>query len=74
MSDEFKYEIKENLVTIPSGTWNLELNLISWNGADPKYDIRKWNADHSRMGKGISLTKEEMTALMDKLETLKLPD
>ena len=46
------------LSTTPSG-WTKELNLVSWNGAEPKYDVRQWSPDHSRMGKGISLSREE---------------
>ena len=38
-------------------------NLISWNEGKPKYDIRDWAPDHEKMGKGISLTKDELEAL-----------
>ena len=64
---ELKYEIQENLGEISeSGKgWTRELNLISWNGGKPKYDIRDWAPDHEKMGKGISLTKEELEALYD---------
>ena len=64
---EFKYEIQEILGEISeSGKgWTRELNLISWNGGKPKYDIRDWAPDHEKMGKGISLTKEELEALYD---------
>ena len=64
---EFKYEIQENLGEISeSGKgWTRELKLISWNGGKPKYDIRDWAPDHEKMGKGISLTKEELEALYD---------
>lgn len=44
--------------------WATELNEVSWNGAEPKYDIRRWNADHTKMGKGITLTKAEATSLL----------
>ena len=43
--------------------WNKELNLISWNGRDPKYDIRDWSPDHTKMGKGITLSKDELEGL-----------
>ena len=71
---EFKYEIVENVGVISSNSrgWNKELNFISWNGRDPKFDIRDWAEDHSKMGKGISLTKEELIALRDLLNSLKL--
>jgi hypothetical protein len=42
---------------------NWELNLISWNEGTPKYDIRDWAPDHSKMGKGIGLTKDELENL-----------
>ena len=62
---EFKYEIQESLGVISesSNGWTRELNLISWNGGNPKYDIRDWAPEHEKMGKGISLTKEELEAL-----------
>ena len=43
--------------------WTKEVNLISWNGAAPKYDIRDWAPEHEKMGKGITLTKEEVQEL-----------
>jgi hypothetical protein len=68
--EEVKYEIIENfgtLSTTPSG-WVKELNLISWNGSEPKYDIRQWAPDHTKMGKGISLSREEAEELKILLE------
>jgi len=63
---EFKFNITEHIATLSdSGAWALELNKVSWNGAAPKYDLRKWNEDHSRMSKGISLTESEYIALGD---------
>ncbi len=62
---DIKFEIKQQIGTISeSGKgWTKELNLISWNGASPKYDIRDWAPDHEKMGKGITLTEEEVRAL-----------
>jgi len=62
---DIKFEIKQQIGTISeSGKgWTKELNLISWNGASPKYDIRDWAPDHEKMGKGITLTAEEAEAL-----------
>jgi len=37
-----------------------ELNLISWNEREPKYDIREWSPDHEKMGKGVTLSEEEI--------------
>lgn len=65
MSTEVNYEIVESfgtLSTTPSG-WTKELNLISWNGGEPKYDIRQWAPDHAKMGKGVSLSREEAEEL-----------
>jgi hypothetical protein len=52
--------------------WKREVNLVSWNGRDPKYDIRDWSPDHSKMGKGITLTEEEMKQLRDILDKMDL--
>ena len=71
MSD-IKFEIKEELAVLSESSkgWKKELNLISWNGADPKYDIRDWAPGHEKMGKGITLTKEEANQLFKTLTTL----
>lgn len=66
---DFKYEIVEEigvLSTSPKG-WQKELNKISWNGAEPKYDIRDWAPDHEKMGKGVTLTEEEVKKLKELL-------
>ncbi len=62
---EFKYEIQENIGVLSESAngWSRELNLISWNEGTPKYDIRDWAPDHSKMGKGIGLTKDELENL-----------
>ncbi len=52
------------LSTSPKG-WNKELNLISWNGREPKYDIRDWAPDHEKMGKGVTLSEEEILKLKE---------
>ncbi len=64
---ELKYEIINQIgvVSTSASGWNTEVNRISWNGAEPKYDIRSWSPDHSKMGKGITLTETEMTKLAD---------
>lgn len=62
---EFNFEIKEELGVLSESAkgWTKEVNLISWNGAPPKYDIRDWAPDHEKMGKGITLTEEEAETL-----------
>ncbi|OCL27662.1 hypothetical protein U472_03675 [Orenia metallireducens] len=69
-----KYEILEKIGKIsesPKG-WTKELNLISWNGRAAKYDLRDWAPDHEKMGKGITLTKEELKRLRDTLNGMNL--
>jgi hypothetical protein len=48
--------------------WTRELNLVSWNGGEPKYDLRDWAPEHEKMGKGISMTKDEVFELLQLLE------
>lgn len=62
---DIKYEIVEELGVISeSGKgWQKELNLISWNGAKPKYDLRDWALNHEKMGKGITLSSDEVQEL-----------
>ncbi|MGN0618268.1 MAG: YdbC family protein [Ruminiclostridium sp.] len=64
---EFKYEIVKELGVISEGArgWTKELNLISWNDKPAKFDIRDWAPDHEKMGKGVSLTEEEMQSLIE---------
>lgn len=71
---ELKYEITEQLGKIGDTTrgWSRELNMVSWNDRDPKYDLRDWSPDHSRMGKGLTMTADEIAALRDLLNLLDL--
>ncbi|MCI5840240.1 MAG: PC4/YdbC family ssDNA-binding protein, partial [Peptoniphilaceae bacterium] len=46
-----------------------EINLVSWNDGEAKYDIRNWNPEHSRMSKGVTLTKEETKILKEVLNS-----
>lgn len=71
---EIKLEIKETVGTLsksPKG-WKKELNLISWNGNEPNYDLRDWATEYEEMGKGITLTVEDLKALRDLLNGTKL--
>lgn len=62
---ELKFEITERIGVLSENSkgWTKELNKVSWNEREPKYDLREWNPDHSRMGKGITLTDEEVETL-----------
>jgi Uncharacterized protein conserved in bacteria len=71
---DIKFEIKEKLGTISEGSkgWTKELNIISWNDKEPKYDIRDWDSEHSKMGKGVTLTLEEIKKLKEILNKIDL--
>lgn len=66
---EIKFEIVRRFGVIGAGfkDWSKELNLVSWNGREPKLDLRDWSEDHQRMGKGVTLTREEGAKLRDLL-------
>jgi hypothetical protein len=66
----FKYEIINELGIISEGSkgWRKELNRVSWNGGEPKYDIRDWNEKHDKMEKGITLTEAELRKLKELLD------
>ena len=68
----FKYEIVNEIGVLSENTkgWRKELNLVSWNGVDPKYDLRDWAPNHEKMGKGITLTEEELRELKDIIKDL----
>lgn len=71
---DIKFEIKQELGSIsesPKG-WNKELNLISWNDKEAKYDLRDWAPGHEKMGKGVTLTVDELKKLRDLLNNMEL--
>ncbi|MDP4151814.1 MAG: PC4/YdbC family ssDNA-binding protein [Bacillota bacterium] len=70
---ELKYDVvKEIGVLSEKAGWTKELNLVSWNDREPKYDIRDWSPDKSKMGKGITLTLDEIKNLKDLLDKVDL--
>lgn len=62
---DIKYDILEELGVLSESAkgWKKELNLISWNGGASKYDIRDWAPQHEKIGKGITLSKDEIKEL-----------
>ncbi len=72
MAKEINFEIKETIGVLSESTkgWTKELNLVSWNGARPKFDLRDWAPNHEKMGKGITLTNEEIVKLKELLNGL----
>ena len=73
MSD-IKYEIVQKLGVLSTSAsgWSKELNLISWNDREPKFDIRDWSGDGMKMGKGVTLTLAELLALRELLNSMEL--
>lgn len=71
---EIKFEITEKLGVLSESSkgWKKELNKVSWNEYPAKYDIREWDPDHQKMGKGITLSKEEMRLLKEIINSLEL--
>ena len=71
MSD-IKYEITEEIGVISENAkgWTRELNMVSWNGREPKLDLRDWAPGHEKMSKGITLTAEEGKKLCELLSAL----
>jgi hypothetical protein len=69
---EIKFEITERsaVLTESAKGWTKELNLISWNGREPKFDIRAWDPNHEKMDKGVTLSKEEIDKLKEALRSL----
>ncbi len=71
---EFKYEVLENYGCLSESSkgWKKEVKLISWNQKEPKFDIREWSPDSEKMGKGVTLSKEEMIELKALLNNMEL--
>jgi hypothetical protein len=69
---EIKFEIRKSFGVIGEGTkgWKKEVNYVSWNDRKPKLDIRDWDENHVKMGKGITLNKDEVVELKKLLESI----
>jgi len=69
---DIKFEIVKEIGVLsesPKG-WTKELNLVSWNGAEAKYDLRDWAPGHEKMGKGVTLSKDEVRKLSELLRKM----
>jgi hypothetical protein len=66
---DIKFEITEKLAVLSQSAkgWTKELNMVSWNGRETKFDIREWSPEHERMGKGVTFSKDEAKILRDVL-------
>jgi len=71
---EIKYEIVKHggVLSESSKGWTKEINLISWNDREPKFDVREWAPEHEKMGKGITLSGEELIKLREILNGMDL--
>ena len=69
--NEIQYEIKQEIAVLSKSDsgYTKEINLISWNGAEPKYDIRSFSPNREKCGKGITLTETEAKELLEALQT-----
>ncbi|MBE0451520.1 MAG: hypothetical protein IBX70_11840 [Clostridia bacterium] len=71
---EIKYEIKETIGVLSENIkgWSKELNLISWNDREAKFDVRDWAPNHEKMGKGVTLSRDELVKLRKVLNGMDL--
>lgn len=71
---DLKFEITEEIGVLSESSkgWTKELNLVSWNEREPKYDLREWAPEHASMGKGITLTLDEIKTLKKLLDGITL--
>ena len=72
--DDIDYQIVMQLGVLSQSRtgWTKEVNLVSWNSREPKYDIRDWSPGHEKLGRGVTLSREEMLALRDLLNSWEL--
>lgn len=72
MADDFSFQITEQIGVLSTAKtgWTLELNKVSWGGRPAKYDLRSWSPDHAKMGKGVTLSDDEIKALGKIIEGL----
>ncbi len=65
-NNDFRFEIVRKIATLSTekSGWTKEINLVSYNDAPPKFDLRSWDPNHEKMGKGITLSRDEMKVLL----------
>ena len=71
---EIKFEITQHIGVLSESAkgWRKELNLVSWNSREPKFDIREWAPEYEKMGKGVTLSRKEAERLCELLHGAKL--
>ena len=68
--EKVEVNVVEHIATIAEyrSGYDLELNLISYNGYAPRYDLRRWDKMGNRMGKGITFTADEADEIVRALK------
>jgi hypothetical protein len=71
---ELKFEITKKIGILSESAkgWTKEINMVSWNDRDPKFDIREWDPEHKKMAKGVTFTAEETKKLREYLNSLEI--
>lgn len=74
MATDVTYEVVKEIAVLSekANGWTKQLNLVSWNKGEPKYDIREWAPNREKMGKGVTLTAAELQCLTDALNEIEL--
>lgn len=67
---DIQYEIKQEIAVLSENDsgYTKEINLVSWNGREPKYDIRSFSPKREKCGKGITLTETKARRLLKALQ------
>jgi len=73
-NNQFQFEIVQNIAVLSTekSGWTKEINLVSYNDAPPKFDIRSWDPEHTKMGKGVTLSHDEMKVLLDAMADIEV--
>lgn len=74
MADDFSFTLEQTYGVLSESKtgWKLELNSVAWGDRPAKFDIRSWSPDHQKMGKGVTMTKDELASLKKLLNTMDL--
>ncbi|MDD2217564.1 MAG: PC4/YdbC family ssDNA-binding protein [Eubacteriales bacterium] len=75
--EDFSFEIIEHICIISDGRqegYTKELNYVAFNGKAPKWDIREWNSDHTKMTKGLTFTSDEIQRIAEAVNLHIRPD
>ena len=69
-NNDITFEIIKHYGVISSENsgWTRELNMVAWNHGEPKFDIRSWDENHTRMTRGITMTNDEAVNLVKLLK------